>query len=108
MWLIIFLVFSIDFLKFSIIFRGHVKTFLLKLALQNESSLQFLLFRLDYNDFYKRGDSKLHEPLTYQHKRLSEIGLSHAQKQNGIARNKDQITIEKFKERNQDKIKKFK
>ncbi|VVC97164.1 unnamed protein product [Leptidea sinapis] len=42
----------------------------------NEVSLQTLAFRLDYSDFYKRGDAKLHEPLTYQHKRLSEIGLS--------------------------------
>lgn len=57
-------------------YRGHVKTFLLKLALQNEANLQFLLFRLDYNDFYKRGDSKLHEPLTYQHKRLSSVGMA--------------------------------
>lgn len=85
-----------------------MKTFLLKLALQNESSLQFLLFRLDYNDFYKRGDSKLHEPLTYQHKRLSEIGLRFAQKQNGISRKHEQITVEKSKEPSQDRIKKFK
>ncbi|XP_050673494.1 gamma-tubulin complex component 3 homolog isoform X2 [Leptidea sinapis] len=57
-------------------YRGHVTTLILKLALHQEVSLQTLAFRLDYSDFYKRGDAKLHEPLTYQHKRLSEIGLS--------------------------------
>ncbi|CAH0722666.1 unnamed protein product, partial [Brenthis ino] len=57
-------------------YRGHVTTLILKLALHPEVSLQTLAFRLDYSDFYKRGDAKLHEPLTYQHKRLSEIGLS--------------------------------
>lgn len=59
-------------------YRGHVTALILKLALHCEVSLQTLAFRLDYSDFYKRGDSKLHEPLTYQHKRLSEIGLSSA------------------------------
>ncbi|XP_013167226.1 PREDICTED: gamma-tubulin complex component 3 homolog isoform X1 [Papilio xuthus] len=57
-------------------YRGHVTTLILKLALHAEISLQTLAFRLDYSDFYKRGDAKLHEPLTYQHKRLSEIGLN--------------------------------
>ncbi|XP_026764015.2 gamma-tubulin complex component 3 homolog [Galleria mellonella] len=57
-------------------YRGHVTTLILKLALHTEVSLQTLAFRLDYSDFYKRGDAKLHEPLTYQHKRLSEIGLN--------------------------------
>ncbi|KAJ0181255.1 hypothetical protein K1T71_003340 [Dendrolimus kikuchii] len=56
-------------------YRGHVTTLILRLALHAEVSLQTLAFRLDYSDFYKRGDAKLHEPLTYQHKRLSEIGL---------------------------------
>ncbi|CAH4030729.1 gamma-tubulin complex component 3-like isoform X1 [Pieris brassicae] len=56
-------------------YRGHVTTLILKLALHQEVSLQTLAFRLDYSDFYKRGDAKLHEPLTYQHKRLSEMGL---------------------------------
>lgn len=51
-------------------------TLILKLALHSEVSLQTLAFRLDYSDFYKRGDAKLHEPLTYQHKRLSEIGIN--------------------------------
>lgn len=55
--------------------RGHVTTLILKLALHQEMSLQMLAFRLDYSDYYKRSDAKLHEPLTYQHKRLSEIGL---------------------------------
>ncbi|XP_028043118.1 gamma-tubulin complex component 3 homolog [Bombyx mandarina] len=57
-------------------YRGHVTALILKLALHSEISLQTLAFRLDYSDFYKRGDAKLHEPLTYQHKRLSEIGLN--------------------------------
>lgn len=63
-------------------FRGHVTTLILKLALHAEVSLQTLAFRLDYSDFYKRGDAKLHEPLTYQHKRLSEIGLNLAKVNN--------------------------
>lgn len=62
---------------YSVFFcRGHVTTLILKLALHAEVSLQTLAFRLDYSDFYKRGNAKLHEPLTYQHKRLSEIGLN--------------------------------
>lgn len=56
-------------------YRSHVTTLILKLALHPEVSLQTLAFRLDYSDFYKRGDAKLHQPLTYQHKRMSEIGL---------------------------------
>ncbi|GBP31240.1 Gamma-tubulin complex component 3 [Eumeta japonica] len=51
-------------------FRGHVSTLILKLALHEDAALQTLAFRLDYSDFYKRANSKLHEPLTYQHKRL--------------------------------------
>ncbi|XP_073952319.1 gamma-tubulin complex component 3 isoform X2 [Choristoneura fumiferana] len=56
-------------------YRVHVTSLILKLALHGEVSLQTLAFRLDYSDFYKRGDAKLHHPLTYQHKRLSEIGI---------------------------------
>ncbi|KOB74456.1 Gamma-tubulin complex component [Operophtera brumata] len=63
-------------------YRGHVTTLILKLALHSEVSLQTLAFRLDYSDFYKRGNAKLHEPLTYQHKRLSEIGLNLAKRGN--------------------------
>ncbi|KAL4715258.1 hypothetical protein ACJJTC_007840 [Scirpophaga incertulas] len=66
-------------------YRGHVTALILKLALHSEMSLQMLSFRLDYSDFYKRGDAKLHEPLTYQHKRLSEIGL-HLTKNKGLDR----------------------
>jgi hypothetical protein len=64
-----------------IYFRVHVTSLILKLALHGEVSLQTLAFRLDYSDFYKRGDAKLHHPLTYQHKRLSEIGISLAKVQ---------------------------
>ncbi|XP_026323819.1 gamma-tubulin complex component 3 homolog isoform X2 [Hyposmocoma kahamanoa] len=63
-------------------YRSHVTTLILKLALHPEVSLQTLAFRLDYSDFYKRGDAKLHQPLTYQHKRMSEIGFDMAKKKN--------------------------
>ncbi|CAB3248346.1 unnamed protein product [Arctia plantaginis] len=67
-------------------YRGHVTTLILKLALHAEVSLQTLAFRLDYSDFYKRGDAKLHEPLTYQHKRLSEIGVHLGQSKDRLKR----------------------
>jgi len=51
-----------------------VKKFLLMLASQSEVSLQLLSFRLDFNEHYKRLDSRLTAPLTYQHRRLSEMG----------------------------------
>ncbi|XP_063634316.1 gamma-tubulin complex component 3 homolog [Cydia splendana] len=69
-------------------YRVHVTSLILKLALHGEVSLQTLAFRLDYSDFYKRGDAKLHHPLTYQHKRLSEIGISLAKSKVIIDRSK--------------------
>jgi gamma-tubulin complex component 3 len=55
-------------------YQDVVKKFLLMLASQSEVSLQLLSFRLDFNEHYKRLDSRLTAPLTYQHRRLSEMG----------------------------------
>lgn len=52
-----------------------VKKFLLMLTSQPELTLQLLSFRLDFNEFYRRSDSRLNAPLTYQHRRLSELGI---------------------------------
>ncbi|KAJ4428063.1 hypothetical protein ANN_24077 [Periplaneta americana] len=57
-------------------YQDVVKKFLLMLASQSDVSLQLLSFRLDFNEHYKRLDSRLTAPLTYQHRRLSEMGLS--------------------------------
>ncbi|XP_021924239.1 gamma-tubulin complex component 3 homolog isoform X2 [Zootermopsis nevadensis] len=55
-------------------YQDVVKKFLLMLASQSDVSLQLLSFRLDFNEHYKRLDSRLRAPLTYQHRRLSEMG----------------------------------
>jgi len=52
-------------------YQDMVKTFLLQLSCSQDQSLQFLSVRLDFNEHYKRKDSRLGAPLTFQHKRLS-------------------------------------
>ncbi|PSN36317.1 hypothetical protein C0J52_15165 [Blattella germanica] len=59
-------------------YQDVVKKFLLMLASQSDVSLQLLSFRLDFNEHYKRLDSRLTAPHTYQHRRLSEMGLGKA------------------------------
>jgi len=54
-------------------YQDMVKKFLLLLASQADISLQLLSSRLDFNDNYKRQDNRLAAPLTFQHKRRSEI-----------------------------------
>ncbi|KAJ1520792.1 hypothetical protein ONE63_003886 [Megalurothrips usitatus] len=54
-------------------YQGVVKKFLLLLASHPDISLQLLSSRLDFNDHYKRHDNRLAAPLTYQHRRRSEI-----------------------------------
>lgn len=56
-------------------YQDMVKKFLLMLTSQPELTLQLLSFRLDFNEFYRRSDSRLNAPLTYQHRRLSELGI---------------------------------
>jgi gamma-tubulin complex component 3 len=52
-------------------FQDLVRAFLLKLNRQQELNLQCLSFRLDFNEHYQQKDSRLTQPLTYQHRRLS-------------------------------------
>jgi gamma-tubulin complex component 3 len=54
-------------------YQDMVKTFLLQLSCSQDQALQFLSVRLDFNEHYKRKDSRLGAPLTFQHKRLSTI-----------------------------------
>ncbi|KAK3910056.1 Gamma-tubulin complex component 3 [Frankliniella fusca] len=54
-------------------YQEVVKKFLLLLASHPDISLQLLSSRLDFNDHYKRHDTRLAAPLTYQHRRQSEI-----------------------------------
>lgn len=54
-------------------YQDVVKKFLLLLASNPDISLQLLSSRLDFNDNYKRHDTRLAAPLTYQHKRRSDI-----------------------------------
>ena len=54
-------------------YQDMVKTFLLQLSCSQDQALQFLSVRLDFNEHYKRKDSRLGAPLTFQHKRLSTL-----------------------------------
>ena len=56
-------------------YQEVVKKFLLLLASHPDISLQLLSSRLDFNDHYKRHDNRLAAPLTYQHRRRSDISL---------------------------------
>ncbi|KAK2580582.1 hypothetical protein KPH14_007705 [Odynerus spinipes] len=53
-------------------YQDRVKKFLLMLASAEDVSLQLLSVRLDFNEYYKRKDSRLVAPLTYQHRRQSD------------------------------------
>jgi len=53
-----------------------VRTFLLQLASSQDQSLQFLSFRLDFNQHYKRKDARLSAHLTYQGRRESMLTAS--------------------------------
>lgn len=57
-------------------YQDMVQKFLLMLTSHSDVSLQFLSFRLDFNEIYKRRDSRLHVPLTYQHHRRLSAGGS--------------------------------
>ena len=52
-------------------YQDMVRTFLLQLTVSQDQSLQCLSFRLDFNTHYKRKDSRLGAPLTFQHRQLS-------------------------------------
>lgn len=57
----------------SITYQDMVKKFLIMLTSHTDVSLQFLSFRLDFNEHYKNRDSRLQTPLTYQHRRMAKI-----------------------------------
>jgi len=54
-------------------YQDMVRTFLFQLTCSNDESLQGLSFRLDFNQHYKKKDSRLSRPLTFQHMRVSGI-----------------------------------
>jgi len=53
-----------------------VRTFLFQLTCSHDESLQCLSFRLDFNQHYKKRDSRLSKPLTFSHRRMSMSGMS--------------------------------
>jgi len=53
-----------------------VKTFLFQLTSSNDESLQCLSFRLDFNQHYKKRDSRLSKPLTFSHRKMSMSGMN--------------------------------
>lgn len=57
-------------------YQDMVRTFLFQLTCSNDESLQCLSFRLDFNQHYKRKDSRLSRPLTFSHRRLSGFNQS--------------------------------
>ena len=57
-------------------YQDMVRTFLLQLACSQDQALQFLSFRLDFNQHYKRKDARLGTPLTFQHRRESMLTAS--------------------------------
>lgn len=57
-------------------YQDMVRTFLLQLTCSQNQALQFLSFRLDFNQHYKRADARLGTPLTFQHMRESSLLLT--------------------------------
>lgn len=55
----------------SLSYQDMVRTFLFQLTCSNDESLQCLSFRLDFNQHYKKKDSRLSRPLTFSHRRLN-------------------------------------
>jgi hypothetical protein len=68
-----------------------VRSFLLVLNRQADLTLQCLSFRLDFNEYYHLKDSRLGQPLTFQHRRLSNTNtfspLNMATSNNGLSFN---------------------
>lgn len=56
-------------------YRDKVRTFLLQLACCQDTSLQCLSFRLDFNEHYKKEDLVISTKLTYKHRRVSNMGV---------------------------------
>jgi len=59
----------------SLSYQDMVRTFLFQLTCSNDESLQCLSFRLDFNQHYKKKDSRLSRPLTFSHRRTL-VGLN--------------------------------
>jgi len=55
----------------SLSYQDMVRTFLFQLTCSNEESLQCLSFRLDFNQHYKKKDSRISRPLTFANKRMN-------------------------------------
>ena len=52
-------------------YEDYCCTFLLMLASSNEMKLQLFGIRLDFNEYYKKRDQRLNQPLTFEHMRMS-------------------------------------
>ena len=53
-----------------------VRTFLFQLACSPDECLQWLSFRLDFNQHYKRRDARLSKPLTFSTRMSTMSGLN--------------------------------
>jgi|ERR1712059_34986 len=53
-----------------------VRTFLFQLACSHDECLQWLSFRLDFNQHYKRRDSRLSKPLTFSARMSNMSGVN--------------------------------
>ncbi|XP_023329141.1 gamma-tubulin complex component 3 homolog [Eurytemora carolleeae] len=60
----------------SLSYQDMVRTFLFQLTCSNDDSLQGLSFRLDFNQHYKKKDSRLSRPLTFSHRRMTGLNGS--------------------------------
>ncbi|XP_037090539.1 gamma-tubulin complex component 3-like, partial [Pollicipes pollicipes] len=56
-------------------YQNMVLGLLMMLSSQEDLSLQYLSFRLDFNEHYRSKDSRLSLPLTYHHRRMSGVGV---------------------------------
>lgn len=57
-------------------YEKYVNDFLLMLTSSKDPNLQRFGIRLDFNEFYKKRDQRLKHPLTYEHMRMSGMGIA--------------------------------
>lgn len=57
-------------------YEKYLNEFLLMLTSSKDANLQRFGIRLDFNEFYKRRDQRLKAPLTFEHMRMSGMGIS--------------------------------
>lgn len=59
--------------KIAFSYEQAVRQFLLHLAESNDYNLQLFGIRIDYNEYYKKNDQRLQEPLTFERMRMSSM-----------------------------------